>query len=80
MAQQERLNRIGWTKLQILARKATSKNREKLLRLAEAHTIEDLKALMQGQEPLEGRRTVLLYFSAKQYERFAKAIAPAAAL
>jgi len=75
MAQQERLNRIGWTKLQILARKVTSKNREKLLRLAEAHTVEDLKARMQGQEPLEGRRTVLLYFSAKQYERFAKAIA-----
>jgi hypothetical protein len=75
MAQQERLNRIGWTKLQILARNVTPKNREKLLRLAEGHTVEDLKALMQGQEPLEGRRTVLLYFSAKQYEKFAKAIA-----
>jgi hypothetical protein len=75
MAQQERLNRIGWTKLQILARNVTPKNREKLLRLAEGHTVEDLKALMQGQEPLEGRRTVLLYFSAKQYEKFAKVIA-----
>jgi hypothetical protein len=78
--QQERLNRIGWTKLKIVARNATPKNREKLLRLAESHTAEDLMALMRGEEPIEGRRTVLLNFSPKQYERFAKAIEKSGAI
>jgi len=72
--QRERLSRIGWTKLQIVAASVTPQNREKLLRLAEKHTAEDLKTLTRGDQPIAGRKAVLLYFSPEQYKTFAKAI------
>ena len=79
-AQAKRLCQIGWTRLKVIAASVTSKNREKLLRLAERHTVEDLKALMRGKQPIEGRRAVLLYFSPEQYKEFAKEIVKAGAI
>jgi hypothetical protein len=69
-----RLNRIGWTKLQIIAPYVTKENRESLVTLAEAHTAVNLKALMRGQAPILGGRTVVLHFSKKQFAVFAEAI------
>lgn len=73
-SQRIRLSRIGWTKLIVIAPQVTTKNREKLLKLAEAYKVEDLKAIMRGQAPIIGRKTVTLYLTPKQHEKFAKAI------
>jgi hypothetical protein len=69
-----RLNEIGWTKLATIAASITHKNREKLLKLAEAHTVEDIKALVRGETPVTDRKTIVLYFTPKQHEKFAKVI------
>ncbi len=73
-SERARLSAIGWTKLKTIARNVTAKNREKLLRLAEVHTAEELKWILRGEEPVQGKKAVLLYFSPKQYEKFAKSI------
>lgn len=69
-----RLNKIGWTKLQVMAAHVTPDNVEQLLTLAETHTTENLKAIMRGEKPIIGGRSVLLLFTGKQYEAFTKAI------
>ena len=69
-----RLNRIGWTKLQIIAPYVTKENREELVALAEAHTAVNLKAIMRGEPPILGGRTVVLHFTKKQFAAFAEAI------
>jgi hypothetical protein len=69
-----RLNRIGWTKLQIIAPYVTKENREELVALAEAHTAVNLKAIMRGKPPILGGRTVVLHFTKKQFAAFAEAI------
>lgn len=69
-----RLNRIGWTKLQIIAPYVTKENREELVALAEAHTAVNLKAMMRGMAPILGGRTVVLHFTKKQFAGFAEAI------
>ena len=70
----ERLNKIGWTKLQLIARHVTPENLEALLTLAEAHTAKNLDLIMRGEEPILGGKTVLLFFNGKQFEAFSKAI------
>ncbi len=70
----ERLNKIGWTKLQLIARHVTPENLEALLTLAEAHTAKNLDLIMRGKEPILGGKTVLLFFNSKQFEAFSKAI------
>ena len=69
-----RLNRVGWTKLQIIAPFVTKDNRAALLALAEAHTAVNLKAIVRGQAPILGGRTVVLHFTKKQFAAFAAAI------
>ena len=72
--QKARLERIGWTKLQIIAKKITRENANELFTLAESHTCHQLKAHMQGGESETKTHCVLMYFSPEQYEEFEKAI------
>jgi hypothetical protein len=69
-----RLNKIGWTKLQIIARHVTPDNREALLTLAESHSAKNLEAIMRGEEPIIGGRSVLLLFTQAQFAIFSNAI------
>lgn len=69
-----RLNKIGWTKLQTIAKHVTPDNREDLLKLAEAHTVKNLERIMRGEKPTIGGRSVLLHFTAEQFAAFSKAI------
>ena len=69
-----RLNQIGWTKLQVIAEDVTLQNYEELIALAEAHTVENLKAIMRGEKPILKGRSVLLHFTRKQFRVFSKAI------
>lgn len=69
-----RLNNIGWTKVQIIGKHLTRKNADKLLRLAEKHTVHDLKLLMQGKKPMPKIHCVQMYFNPHQYRAFEKAV------
>jgi hypothetical protein len=64
-----RLKAIGWTKLQVIGPFVNEQNLEELLGLAENNTVEQLKALMKGEEPITNAHCVLMYFSPKQYEQ-----------
>jgi hypothetical protein len=69
-----RLNKIGWTKLQIIASHVTPDNLEALLTLAETHTAKNLEAIMRGDQPIIGGRSVLLLFTQEQFAVFSEAI------
>jgi hypothetical protein len=69
-----RLNKIGWTNLQIIARHVTPDTCEKLLQLAETHTAKNLEKIMRGEEPILGGRSVLLFFTEEQFATFSQAI------
>jgi hypothetical protein len=69
-----RLNQIGWTKLQVIAPHVTPDNVGHLLTLAEMHTTENLKAIMRGDKPIIGGRSVLLLFTGEQFNKFSEAI------
>jgi hypothetical protein len=69
-----RLSKIGWTKLQIIAPHINPDNSENLLTLAETNTAINLKAIVRGEKPTVGGRSVLLFFTAKQFDAFSKAI------
>ncbi len=73
-APEKRLSKIGWTRLQIIARHVTPDNCEKLLQLAETHTAKNLEKIMRGEEPVLGGRTVLLFFTGEQFAAFSQAI------
>ena len=68
------LNKIGWTKLAMIAKRVTQDNREDLLQLAGAHTARNLQAIMRGDEPIIGGRVILLHFTWEQFATFSKAI------
>ena len=68
----ERLARIGWTKMQIIADQLTRQNWREMLELAEQHTAHGLKAVLAGKRANE--RCVVLYLRPKDYQRFANAI------
>jgi hypothetical protein len=69
-----RLNQIGWTKLQVISKHVTESNYEAFLQLAETHTTENLKLIMQGKRPVIGGRSVLLQLTGKEFQAFAEAI------
>ena len=69
-----RLNKIGWTKLQLMAAYVTGENVEQLPKLAETHTAFNLRTIMHGKEPIINGRSVLLQFTRKQFKAFCKAI------
>jgi len=69
-----RLSRIGWTKLQIVAKYINQENCEELLTLAETSSAHDVALLMRGEKPVKGTRVVTLYLKARQYKIFSKVI------
>ena len=69
----QRLTKIGWTKLQLIARHVTPDNLEALLTLAETHIAKNLELIMRGALPIIAR-TVLLLFTQEQYAVFSDAI------
>ena len=58
----------------MIAEHVTLQNYEELIALAEAHTVENLKAIMRGEKPILKGRSVLLHFTRKQFRVFSKAI------
>jgi len=68
------LERIGWSKLQIIAKNLTVRNAERLFDLAEGHTSHQLKSLMRGGEEKPKSHCVLMYFTPEQYQEFEQAI------
>jgi hypothetical protein len=71
--EEERLQGIGWTKLQIIGRYVTPTNSEALLQLAENNTAYNLAQIMKNQKP-EAVHSVLLYLTAGQYAAFRNAL------
>lgn len=63
-----RLDRVGWSKLRLIALYITKANCDHLLRLAEAHSVSELVALMRGEEKHLNARIVLLHLTSEQYE------------
>lgn len=70
----EQLIAIGWTKASAIGMYLTKANWKELIKLAEQHTVRDLKIIMSGGKPIPNARCVLLYFKPRQYDLFAKAV------
>ena len=68
-----RLQKIGWTKLQVVGKHLTRRNAETLLGWAEECNAPQLAARVRGEAPSKSR-CVLLYFSPAQYRQFERAI------
>jgi hypothetical protein len=62
-----RLRKIGWTKLQLIAKHITADNLDELLQLAENASAKRLEAAMRGEKSLGNAHCVLMYFSPKDY-------------
>lgn len=69
----ERLSRIGWTKLSVIAHRLTRENANKQLDLAEENNVRELKRLVSGAGA-QRRRCVLMYFTDAQYREFKRAL------
>lgn len=70
----DRLHRIGWTKLQLIAPHVTQETWIELIELAETRTVHQLEAILRGEEIGDNEHCVLLYFSETQYEVFRRAV------
>jgi hypothetical protein len=65
----DQLGKIGWPKLQLVAKHLTPNTLDALLRLAEESTVEDLKHHLRGwKRPAGNAHCMLRYFSPKSYE------------
>jgi hypothetical protein len=69
-----RLEAIGWSKIQVIAKHLTARNAEKLLKLAEKNTTHGLAALMRKDDPMPDARCVLLRLSPQHYRKFEEAV------
>lgn len=56
----ERLRKIGWTKLSVIAPRLSAETAEELLDAAEKHKVPDLQAIFAGREP-PARRHVMKF-------------------
>ncbi len=70
----ERLLRIGWTKMQIIARHITAENAEALLAQAERHPVHVLRDVIDGDAPESAKHCVILYLFDDEYEIFAEVL------
>ena len=68
-----RLQKIGWTKLQVVGKHLTRRNAETLLGWAEECNAPQLAARVRGEAPSK-THCVLLYMSPAQYRQFERAI------
>ncbi len=64
----DRLARVGWTKLSIIAKKCDPGDELQALDIAETCTAKELPALLKGARPRAKKRTVLLRLTPGQYE------------
>lgn len=72
----QRLERIGWTKLQIISGHINSRNAESLLAQAEQHNAYELTRLMK-REPVDAEpreNVVSLHFTGSEYDIFRAAV------
>ncbi len=67
--QEERLQAVGWTKLQVIGRYLSENNAEHLLQLAEGNTVHELESRLRGEPPVEDARVLVFYFSPEDFER-----------
>ena len=70
----ERLLRIGWTKLQVIAAHITPENAETLLSQAESHPVHVLRDIIDGHAPETAKHCVILYLFDDEYEIFAQVL------
>ena len=70
----KRLQKIGWTKLQVVGKHLTRRNAETMLGWAEECNAPQLAARVRGETSTSKSRCVLLYFSPAQYRQFQRAI------
>lgn len=75
----ERLQRIGWTKLDLVAPYTQADNVEQMLGLAEELAPTALARRLAGEAPLVGSHTVQLTFSSADYADFCRALIAARA-
>ena len=68
-----RLLKIGWTKLQKVAKYVDEDNVEELISHAESMNAKQLEGLMNGKEVQRYVHCVNLYLSAPQYEKYVTA-------
>ena len=66
----DRLIRIGWTKLAVIAENSEPEVMEKALALAETATAKELPDLLKGAPPKAKARTVQLHLTPRQYDQF----------
>ena len=66
----ERLVRIGWSKLAVIAENSEAEEMEEALALAETATVKELPALLKGAPRKAKARTVQLRLTPRQYEQF----------
>ena len=69
-----RLRKIGWTKLQLIAKHVDASNLEDLLKLAESLSAKELERHLRGEKPLGNAHCVLMYFTPKQYAELEAAL------
>jgi hypothetical protein len=69
-----RLRKIGWTKLQLIAKHVNPNNLDVLLQLAEDSAAKELERRMRGEKPLGNAHCVLMYFSPKDYAELEDAL------
>lgn len=67
----ERLRRIGWTKLSIISPHVNAKNLKKLLAQAEAHPVHELKAILHMKGLPPDTHCVLFYLSNLEFDLLA---------
>lgn len=70
----ERMLKIGWTKLQLLAAHVTAQNYRTLLDQAEAHSVHELQSLLAGKPASEDKHCVLLYLTKSEFEILARVV------
>jgi hypothetical protein len=71
----DQLHKIGWPKLQLIAKHLTPSNLDALLPLAEQSTVNDLEHRLRGwKKPAGNAHCVLMYFSPKSYEELEKTL------
>jgi hypothetical protein len=69
----DQLRKIGWPKLQLIAKHVTADTSDALLQLAEDNTAKDLERHTRGKKPPGNAHCVLMYFSPKPYAELEKA-------
>jgi hypothetical protein len=69
-----RLRKIGWTKLQLIAKHVTPHNLDDLLELAKSTNSKQLERQMRGEVAMKTARCLFMYFSLDDYAGIEKAL------